>query len=147
MHLAEDRELPRTFAGTPLPHPAFKRAAVRIEKLAGVVLAEPVKESLGQQSRLASELPFNLGPDRRERVDPGAVSTRRLLLAQDARERRVFAVMSGRLLGHPCPPGRAGQRGTFIEKLPHLADLNIGDHRRPPSSWECPMATSFRREF
>ena len=147
MHLAEDRELSRTFAGTPLPHPAFKRAAVRIEKLAGVVLAEPVEECPGQEPRLGPELPFDLGPDRCERVDPGAVGTRRLLLAQDARKRRVFAVMSGRLLGHPCPPGRVGQRGTFVEKLPHLADLNIGDHRRPPSSWECPMATSFGREF
>jgi hypothetical protein len=104
MHLAKDRELPRTLAGTPLPHPAFKRAAVRIEELARVVLAEPVEECLGQEPRLGTELPFDLGPDRRERINPGAVGARQLLLAPDARERRVVSVMSGRLLGHPCPP-------------------------------------------
>ncbi len=41
-------------------------------------------------------------------------------------------------IGHPCPPGRDGQRGSLFEQLPQLADLPIGDdHRRPPGVGGC----------
>ena len=104
MHLAEHDRAVRPGQRPPLPHPPLEGAAMRIEELARVVLAEPVEECLGQEPRLGTELPFDLGPDRRERINPGAVGARQLLLAPDARERRVVSVMSGRLLGHPCPP-------------------------------------------
>ena len=46
--------------------------------------------------------------------------------------------MPCRLVGHPCPPGREGQRGSLFEQLPQLADLPIGDdHRRPPVVGGC----------
>ena len=141
--LPEDRELPRTVGGPPLPHPAFERAPVRIEELAGVLAAEPVEERLGRELRLGPQLRFDLCPDRRKRVDAGAVGPRRLLPASFARQRRVVPVMAGRLLGHPCPPGRLGQRSTSVEKLPQFADLAIRDHRRPPRSRESPMASNF----
>ena len=49
MHLAEDRELGRPIAGPPLPDPPLEGASVGIEELAGVLLAEPVEECLGQE--------------------------------------------------------------------------------------------------
>lgn len=49
MHLAEDRELGRSVAGPPLPDPPLEGASVGIEELAGVLLAEPVEECLGQE--------------------------------------------------------------------------------------------------
>lgn len=113
MHLAEDRELPRSVAGTPLPHATLKGAAVRIEVLAGVLLTEPVEESLGSELRLGHQLRFDLGPDRGERIDPSAIGAGRLLA--DAGKRGVVSVMTGSLVGHPCPPGREGQRDSLVE--------------------------------
>ena len=143
VYLAKDRQFPRTVAGPPLPHPPFERAPVRIEELAGMALAEPVEQRLGLELRLRPQLRFDLRPDRRERVDPGAIGSRRLLPAAHARQRRVVPVMAGRLLGHPCPPGRLGQRSTLVEKSSQFADLAILDHCRPPHSREAPMAASF----
>jgi hypothetical protein len=107
MHLSEDGEFARSVASSPLPDAAFKRAAVGIEELAGVLLAEPVKECLGQEFRFGLKLGLNRVPDGGEGVEPGAIGAGSLLA--NAGERRMFAVMAGRLLGHPCPPGRSGQ--------------------------------------
>jgi hypothetical protein len=107
MHLSEDGEFAGSVASTPLPDAAFKRAAVGIEELAGVLLAEPVKECFGQELRFGLELGLNLVPNGGEGVEPGAVGARRLLA--NAGQNRMLAVMASRLLGHPCPPGRYGQ--------------------------------------
>jgi hypothetical protein len=140
MHLTEDRELPRSVAGPPLPDPPLERASMGIEELAGMLLAEPVEECLGQELGFVVQLRLDFGPDRSEGVDAGAVGPRRLLA--DAGERGVVAIMTGGLVGHPCPPGRVGQRGSLVEQMPQRADLTIRDHRRPPRSRELPMATS-----
>ena len=138
--LPEDREPARPVGGPPLPHPTLERAAVRIEKHAGVLAAEPVKERLGRELRLGTQLHFDLRPDGGEGVDAGAVRPQHRLA--DARQRLVIAVMASRLVGHPCPPGRMGQWSSLVEKSPQLADLAIRDHRRPPSARESPMASS-----
>jgi len=113
MNLSEDRELPRSVAGPPLPDPPLERASVGIEELAGVLLAEPVEECLGQELGFGVQLRLDFGPNRSEGIDAGAVGPRRLLAG--AGERGVVAVMTGGLVGHPCPPGRVGQRGSFVE--------------------------------
>jgi hypothetical protein len=104
MHLPEDSEFARSVAGPPLPDAAFKRAAVGIEELARVLLTEPVKECLGQQLRFGLEFHFDLAPHCRKRVDPCTIGAWSLLA--HAGQSRMLAVMAGRLLGHPCPPGR-----------------------------------------
>lgn len=138
--LAEDRELPRSVAGPPLPNSPLEGASVGIEELAGVLLPKPVEECLGQEFGFGVQLRLDFGPDRGEGIDAGAVGPRRLLA--DAGERVIVAIMTGGLVGHPCPPGRVGQRGSLVEQLPQLADLTIRDHRRPPRLRELPMATS-----
>lgn len=52
VHLTEDGELGRSDGGPPPPHAPLERAAVGVEELAGVLLAEPVEEGLGGQPRL-----------------------------------------------------------------------------------------------
>jgi hypothetical protein len=136
MHLSEDGELARTVAGPPLPNAAFKGAFMGIEELTGMLLSEPAEECLGREPRFGSELGLNLVPNFGEGVVACAVSAWNV--ATDAGERGVVAVMSCRLVGHPCPPGRDGQRGSLFEQLPQLADLPIGDdHRRPPGVGGC----------
>ena len=135
MHLSEDGELARTVAGPPLPNAAFKGAFVGIEELAGASFSEPGEERLGQEPRLGLELGLDLVPNVGEGVGACAVSAWNA--ATDAGERGVVAVMSSRLVGHPCPPGREGQRGSLFEQLPQLADLAIGNHRRPPTCGGC----------
>ena len=107
MHLSKDGEFARSVATPPLPDAAFKRAAVGIEELTGALLAEPIKERFSLEFRFGLEFHFDLGPHCRKRVDPCAIGARSLLA--NAGQRRMLAVMAGRLLGHPCPPGRCGQ--------------------------------------
>ena len=136
VYLSEDGELARTVGGPPLANPTLEGAAVGIEVLAGMLLAEPGEERLGQEPRLGSEFGLHLVPNGGEGVDACAVGA--WDVATDAGERGVVAVMSCRLVGHPCPPGREGQRGSLFEQLPQLADLPIGDdHRRPPVVGGC----------
>jgi hypothetical protein len=139
MHLSEDGELAGSVASSPLPDAAFKRAAVGIEELAGVLLAEPVKECFGQELRFGLEFHFDLGPHCRKRIDPCTIGARSLLA--NAGERRMFAVMAGRLLGHPCPPGRIGQRCSLIEQETQLANLAIRDHGKSPNLRDLPVLT------
>jgi hypothetical protein len=140
MHLSEDGEFAGSVARPPLPDAAFKRAAMRIEELAGVLLAEPVKECFGQELRFGLEFHFDLGPHPRKRIDPCTIGARGLLA--NAGERRMFAVMAGRLLGHPCPPGRYGQRSSLLKKRTQFSDLAIRDHRRSPSLRDLPVITN-----
>jgi len=136
MHLSEDGELARTVAGPPLPNATLECAFVGIEELTGMSLAEPGEERLGQEPRLGLELGLDLVPNVGEGV--GACAVGAWNAATDAGERGVVAVMSSRLVGHPCPPGRDGQRGSLFEQLPQLADLPISDdHRRPPGVGGC----------
>lgn len=136
MHLSEDGELARTVAGPPLPNATLECAFVGIEELTGMSLAEPSEERLGQEPRLGSEFGLHLVPNGGEGV--GACAVGAWNAATDAGERGVVAVMSSRLVGHPCPPGRDGQRGSLFEQLPQLADLPIGnEHRRPPVGGGC----------
>lgn len=139
VHLAEDGQLGRSDGGPPLPHPPLERAAVRVEELAGVLPTKPVEQGLGRQPRLGPEPLFDLGPDGGERVGPGAVRAGRL--GAGAGQPGVVAIATGGLVGHPCPPGRVGQRDSLVEKVPQLADLAVRDHRSPPSSRRLPMAT------
>ena len=139
VHLAEDGQLGRPDGGPPLPHPTLERAAVGVEELAGVLPAEPVEQGLGPQPRLGPQPLLDLGPDGGERVGPGAVGAGPF--GAGAGQPSVVAVATGRLVGHPCPPGRVGQRDSLGEKLPQLADLAVRDHRSSPNSRRTPMAT------
>jgi hypothetical protein len=113
MHLSEDGEFARTIAGPPLPNAAFKGAFVGIEELTGMLQTEPVEECLGQKPRLGSEFGLHRVPNVGEGVEACAVGAWNV--ATDAGERGVVAVMPCRLVGHPCPPGRDGQRGSLFE--------------------------------
>jgi len=135
MHLPEDGELARPVDGPPLPNAAFKGAFVRIEELTRVLLTEPLKESLGHEPRLGSEFGLHLAPNVGKGV--GACAVGAWNIATDAGERGVVAIMSCSLVGHPCPPGREGQRGALFEQLPQLADLAIGNHCNPPDCGGC----------
>jgi len=130
MHLTEDDWLPRPVAGSPLPDAAFEGATLRIGKLTRVLLTQPVKECLGQEFGLGLELGFHLGPDCGKRIGPGAVGAGPLLT--HAGQRGILTVMAGRLLRHPCPPGRIGQRPSLIEQKTQLAYLAIRDHDKSP---------------
>jgi hypothetical protein len=146
MDLPEDGEFAGSVARTPLPDAAFKGAAVGIEELAGVVLAEPVKKRFGQELRFGLEFHFDLGPHPRKRIDPCTIGACSLLA--NAGERRMLAVMPGRLLGHPCPPGRYGQRSSLLKKRTQFSNLAIRDHRRSPSLRDLPVITNGSgREF
>jgi len=68
MHLTEDGEFARTVGGPPLPNPTLECAAVGIEELAGMLLAEPREERLGQEPRLGSEFGLHLVPNGGEGV-------------------------------------------------------------------------------
>jgi len=136
MHLSEDGEFARTVAGSPLSNATLEGAFVGIEELTGMSLAEPGEERLGQEPRLGGEFGLHLVPNFGKGVWACAVGAWNA--ATDAGERGVVAVMPCRLVGHPCPPGREGQRGSLFEQLPQLADLPIGDdHRRPPACGGC----------
>jgi hypothetical protein len=63
MHLSEDGELAQTVGGPPLANAAFKGAFVGVEELAGMSLAEPGEERLGQEPRLGSEFGLHLVPN------------------------------------------------------------------------------------
>jgi hypothetical protein len=139
VHLAEDGQLGRSDGGPPLPHPPLERAAVGVEELAGVPPAEPVEQGLGHQPRLGPQSLLDLRPDGGERVEPGAVGAGQL--GAGAGQWGAVAVATGGLVGHPCPPGRVGQRDSLVEKVPQPADLAVRDHRSPPSSRRLPMAT------
>jgi hypothetical protein len=131
VHLAEDGQLGRSDGGPPLPHAPLERAAVGVEELAGVPPAEPVEQGLGGQPRLGPQPLLDLGPDGGERVGPGAVGAGHL--GASTGQWGAVAVATGGLVGHPCPPGRVGQRDSLVEKVPQLADLAVRDHRNPPS--------------
>lgn len=68
--------------------------------------------------------------DRRERIDPRAEGATHL---PPARRGWVIAVMSGRLLGHTCSPGRRGQWSSRLKIVQQPAKLAIRNHRIPPS--------------
>ena len=107
--LAEHDGLPRSMRRPPLPHAAFKGAAMRIEELARVLATQPVEERLGEQSRLGLEPLLDCGPDRRKRIGPCAVRPRHGRLLPRAGQLAVSAVLTGGLVAHACSPGRQGQ--------------------------------------
>lgn len=146
MHLSEDGELARTVGGPPLVNATFEGAFVGVEKLTGMLLAEPGEERLGQEPRLGGEFGLHLVPNLGEGI--GACAVGAWDFATDAGERGVIAVTSCCLVGHPCPPGRDGQRCSLFEQLPQLADLPIGDdHRRPPGGWRLRTAEALGRKL
>jgi hypothetical protein len=144
--LAEHNGLPRSVRGVPLPYPAFKSAAVRIEKLARICPPQPVEERLGPQSRFGSEAFFNLGPNRGKRVEPRAVGPRHSRLLAGAGQRRMLAVMSGSFGAHACSPGRRVQGNSQIEFAVQASHLAIRNHRIPPKLRELGLWPDVQKE-
>jgi hypothetical protein len=66
--------------------PLLLHATMRVEELAGVPLAEPIKEHLGAQLWFGSKLLFNLCSKVGERISAHMIKTRASLLFTNARE-------------------------------------------------------------
>jgi hypothetical protein len=130
--LAEHDGLARTVGRPPLPHAALEGAAVGVEELARVFPPQPVEEGLGPQPRLGAQPLGDGGPDGRERVGPGAVGPGWLRLLAGAGQGGVIAVVSGRLVGHACSPGRRGQGDTGSKVAQEPTHLAVRNHRTPP---------------
>jgi hypothetical protein len=144
--LAEHDGLPRSVGRPPLPHATFKGAAMRIEELVRMRLPQPVEERLGEQSRLGLESLFDLWPDRRKRVQPGAVGPRPMRLLPRARQRGLIAVVSSRFVTHACSPSRQGQGRSRVEFAAQAPNLAIRNHRIPPRLWELRLWQDRREE-
>jgi len=109
MDLPEDDGPARALRGPPLPDAPLEGPAVRVEELTRMRLPEPVEERLGAEPGLGAELLFDLGPNGGKRVRSRAIGSRSARLPAGARERRLLAVVSGRLGTHTSSPCRHGQ--------------------------------------
>ena len=114
----------------PLPYPPLEGPPVRIEELPRVFPPQPVEQRLGQQPRLGPQPLLHRRPHRGKRIDPRPVRAR---YRTPARQRRLIAIMTRRLVSHACPPGRRGQWNSRIQLAQQPAHLAIRNHRIPPS--------------
>jgi hypothetical protein len=143
VHLTEHHRLPRSRGRPPPPHPPLEGPTVRIAELARVFPTQPVEQRLGEQPRLGPQSLLHRRPDRRERIHPRPVRAGRL---PRTRQRPVVAIMSGRLLAHPCSPGRQGQRRSHFEVAVQPPNLAIRNHRIPPNLRELRSWPDYQKE-
>jgi hypothetical protein len=130
MHLAEHDRAVGPGLCPPLPHPPFEGPSVRIEELPRVFPPQPVEQRLGQQPWLGPQPLLHRRPHGGKWIDPRPVCARH---PARARQRRPIAIMTRRLVGHACPPGRRGQWSSPIQVVQQPAHLAIRNHRIPPS--------------
>jgi hypothetical protein len=127
--LAEEHLLGRAVQGAPLLDVALQGAQLPVGKAAGVLALQPVEHGLGLQAGVEGQLLLDAGPDLREGVGsrpPG------MLHAHLAGQPSEPAVLARGLVVEAGLGGGLGLGQSLGVQAAETADLQVGDHPKPP---------------
>ena len=127
--LAEEHLLGRPVQGPPLPDVALQGAQLPVGKAAGVLALQPLEHGLGLQAGVEGQLLLDAGPDLGEGVGarpPG------MLHAHLAGQPAEPAVLARGLVVEAGLGGGLGLGQSLVVQAAETADLQVGDHPKPP---------------
>jgi hypothetical protein len=127
--LAEEHLLGRPVQGTPLLDVSLQGAQLALGKAAGVLPLKPVKHGLGLQTRVDDQLLLDARPHLRKRVGPRSPG---MLHAHLAGQLAEPAVLACSLVVDAGPGGGLALGQSLVVQAAQTADVQIGDHPKPP---------------